>query len=820
MSCVNWKIFLVSQMLILGVSACNPLGGRNSQADAGHTPGLVDDSPPADDDQPASEPNPTISFSGVSSLSGARGQSINLAPTELDAGEGASITNCEISSGGTLPSGLTLNSQTCVLSGELLSLLSTTTFELTVTNSFSKTATAQVSLGVSENYVDSNNNATGFGGASKVGLQWNADKLILAADTDCDGNMSEGETVYTNCSELDSTWTPQWDSLVHYWKFNGSLAPSRGSSTLTAYNGATFSSTNMKLGSGAASFDGVDDYLSGNLPINFNSSSEISISFWHYVDSAPSQSKIPLFFITDSTWIQFTQLANNAGYWFQIDDGDNTAGVSGTVQGKWTHVVGTHKTSDNKLEIYMNGYLDYADDASIPLTGTTHSIYLGNNNGGSHHIHGKIDDLAIWNKKLTEAEIRHIYQRQVPKFSGQIESRVMDYGASNSWSGLKWISTLPFGKEIPADANASGSVTIADSESSSDYSSLLGSTGSTSDNNLSQSLVSLFQFEGAGRKEEVSGENLTYIGNGWGKAAVNSFSKLGQQSANFDRNDEILLTEQGSNMGVLTGPPLTISSWIYMESFPYLDSSIGVIVGKCVSDCVYYFAIKNQKLSLTANASGTTTIYDSTALTNSHLNRWLHVAVTVTSGNLITFYVDGQAFGTATYTGTGTFGDPTTGMVVGAMRDDNGIIRLEFSGFIDETAIWSRALHVSEIHQLHRRGSNNILYQVRSCTTADCSDNPAWTGASNTRESYFSETHNRKPYNFDVNNCSATNLVLQTSPSLMFSCFSGALSQLTSQRYLQYRAILSSDNSNASNCDYGSGATWCSPELKSVEVIP
>jgi hypothetical protein len=274
------------------------------------------------------------------------------------------------------------------------------------------------------------------------------------------------------------------------------------------------------------------------------------------------------------------------------------------------------------------------------------------------------------------------------------------------------------------------------------------------------------------------------------------------------------------SLGILTGPPFSISSWIYMEAFPFRDSATGVIAGKCISDCAYYLAIKNQKLSLTVSSSGSTTTYDSTALTNSHLGRWLHVAVTVTSANLVTFYVDGQEFGTATYTNTGMISDDAIGVSIGAIQDDSGHIRFEFSGFIDETAIWSRALHVGEIQQLHRRGSNNILYQVRSCTTADCSDNPSWTGASNSRESYFSESHNRKPNNFDVNNCSATNLVMQVSPSLMFSCFSGALSQLMSQRYFQYRAILSNDNSNASNCDYGSGATWCSPELKSVEIIP
>ena len=36
----------------------------------------------------------------------------------------------------------------------------------------------------------------------------------------------------------------------------------------------------------------------------------------------------------------------------------------------------------------------------------------------------------------------------------------------------------------------------------------------------------------------------------------------------------------------------------------------------------------------------------------------------------------------------------------------------------------------------------------------------------------------------------------------------------TIQQCFQYRAIMESDDTST-NCDYGSGATWCSPELKS-----
>ena len=51
---------------------------------------------------------------------------------------------------------------------------------------------------------------------------------------------------------------------------------------------------------------------------------------------------------------------------------------------------------------------------------------------------------------------------------------------------------------------------------------------------------------------------------------------------------------------------------------------------------------------------------------------------------------------------------------------------------------------------------------------------------------------------------------------MLFSAFT---SPVGTSRYFQYRTILESDDTGTA-CDYGSGPTWCSPELKSVTVDP
>lgn len=54
---------------------------------------------------------------------------------------------------------------------------------------------------------------------------------------------------------------------------------------------------------------------------------------------------------------------------------------------------------------------------------------------------------------------------------------------------------------------------------------------------------------------------------------------------------------------------------------------------------------------------------------------------------------------------------------------------------------------------------------------------------------------------------------------MTFSNFSSSGLSVTNNRYFQYRTILESDDENLL-CNYGSGATACSPELKSVTIGP
>jgi surface protein len=711
----------------------------------------------------------------------------------------------------------------------------TATPTMTPTSTATPTATSTPTAPIgASGFTDSDNTASGFGGGSLVGVQWNTsstNKVILAPDTDCDGNTSEGETVYTNCAELDASWTPQWSSLTAYWKMNGDWTDIRNARSVTAVGTPSFT-TAAKLGPNATTFDGIDDYLNFGDQFDLGTNS-LSMTVWIKT--------------TDSSYHLLTKSVadGNNQRWFLLygskDCGDSQTGlwaalhcpaagplctpsVTGINDGQW-HQVGMVMDRSDKLKIFVDGVLRSSLSISAcngASLNSTFSAYFGNYGNASGtgptsngSFQGSADDLAIWTTALTDAEIATIYSRQSAKYSGQLTSRVMDYGSSRVWNGLKWLTTLPFGKELPGDVDGSGTITSADSETSTDYPSLVGSTGATTDNDLMSGLLGLWHLnesaanfsgtldfaDSSGNARHLTDSGASTYGNAGVFGSAAGFAAASQATASLT--------------GLSGDATYSVSAWIR----PTATSQMGILgwgnSGAALGASGLWINYAGTGV-ISAQFAGAHVAYN-TSNCLATINQWNHVVFTKTPGPITTtttLFVNGVSCGTL----TGSSSTPNVTNSTLAIGTWANFGSQKFSGQIDEVAIWSRALHADEARQLYRRGANRIKHQVRTCTTSDCSDNPTWIGPDNTNGSYFSELNNYSTYNYDLGTCAGTSM-MRGSPSLLFSCFTSALSNLTSQRYFQYRAILESDDATT-NCNYGSGATWCSPELRSVEVKP
>jgi hypothetical protein len=130
---------------------------------------------------------------------------------------------------------------------------------------------------------------------------------------------------------------------------------------------------------------------------------------------------------TASMWVRPTarhnaaaMLLNSGSYSIRLEQ-DGTDNVGFTVSGvadytfnyaaplnTWTHLVFTGIVNQTKL--YVNGNLQetIAQDGGLPVT------YIGGTVGADRSIRGKLDDVRIYNRALTEKEIKTLY-KMVPQ---------------------------------------------------------------------------------------------------------------------------------------------------------------------------------------------------------------------------------------------------------------------------------------------------------------------------------------------------------------------------------------------------------------------
>lgn len=197
-----------------------------------------------------------------------------------------------------------------------------------------------------------------------------------------------------------------------------------GSGILTNTNTETV--WNRSQGQYSLAFDGVDDYVAINRG-QFDWTPQLSVSCWTKITShttfdrqtilegrmgAGAQRGICIF--------HDNQVATNGIAVGSIDTGAVTQLIYSAnnvvTMGQWVHVCFVWKsTAANQAFIYINGKLSGTGTLSLTLTGATESWRLGNTNFPSTSLDphdGNIDDLRIYNRALTNAEIVILSRRR------------------------------------------------------------------------------------------------------------------------------------------------------------------------------------------------------------------------------------------------------------------------------------------------------------------------------------------------------------------------------------------------------------------------
>ena len=200
------------------------------------------------------------------------------------------------------------------------------------------------------------------------------------------------------------------DGLVGYWPFNGNANDESGNGNNGTVNGATLTADRNGVANSAYSFD--KSFIDvGNNPNLSITNSGFTVSVWALKTGSSNQWHI-LGKRKMDVGFQYQLSSNNLPLglaWGGQTPGENSFIESGTIinSDKWNFFTGTY--IQNKWKLYLNGIL--IDSLIAPLTDNVNTNLLIGSSGivDNSPFKGIIDDIAIYNRALSQQEITALY---------------------------------------------------------------------------------------------------------------------------------------------------------------------------------------------------------------------------------------------------------------------------------------------------------------------------------------------------------------------------------------------------------------------------
>lgn len=464
--------------------------------------------------------------------------------------------------------------------------------------------------------------------------------------------------------ELSSSSLNGDANLKGYWKFESNLTDtSSEGNNLTAGGSPSYVAAKFNNGIDLEASSSQYAYINDNASLSITG--DISFSAWVKLEQLPSS--FGDYFAIMNKWDDLT--SNNRSYIFSIDNTNKleviytSDGASGTGSwtmaetssavvdssdvGNWVHLAGTADVSAKTIKLYKNGKplgVSYVYQNSTSIYNGSSAFIVGAKGNPastkSDYFDGVLDDLAIFDRVLTDAEINELYY--------------------DSPQNGNWTSSL----EIQSDSDQ-----VSGSSNLTNFPALISSA------NLSSAVY-------AGLNPSFGDYSL-------------DLERSSSQYATIS---------DASQTGLDISGDFTIEAWIELESLPSgAGPGYYTICGKYDTGSdkrSYLFAFENSIgdylnifYSQDGTQAGMTHIRGSVQFTSADINRWVHVAVTVdVSAKTATFYKDGVAntSNTLVLSGATSVYNSNVNFDVGAFRVGGSIYSTSyFDGNIKNLRVFS-----------------------------------------------------------------------------------------------------------------------------------
>ncbi|RMD66488.1 hypothetical protein D6817_04000, partial [Candidatus Pacearchaeota archaeon] len=243
---------------------------------------------------------------------------------------------------------------------------------------------------------------------------------------------------------------PDADTVLLLHMNGNSLDSSNNGHPVSETGGITCNSIGMF--NQACTFDGLDDYLTVEVPGLIEGLPALTISAW-VKNAAPASGDRYVTSVGGN--IMYFRLENDGRYLFAVY---NDTGSVGQIKSdnrlddtNWHHLVGVYDGSNVKL--YVDGVLQ---SQIASLTGTIerqNNVLKIGALGSGRLWNGLIDEFAVWQRALSETEIQQLYSQGSNSVSGSFESTLIDMGGQFNVLDASWVESTPGATRIEISAD-------------------------------------------------------------------------------------------------------------------------------------------------------------------------------------------------------------------------------------------------------------------------------------------------------------------------------------------------------------------------------
>lgn len=223
------------------------------------------------------------------------------------------------------------------------------------------------------------------------------------------------------------------DGLVLYFPFNGNANDESGKGYNGIVYGATLTADRFGNPNSSYGFDGIDDYIEVINNPDINPGNAITISAWYkyssfvgdgnnsIIDKGVGSYVYPYYQyhlgISDRTYTDQNGKSDPGIIKFELSPNNtlvsNHSDVNALDYNNWCHIASVFDGSTMKL--YLNGILLRIEDAIGTLQDNGRNLIIGSFSnqssmppGRNHFTKGSIDDIRIYNRALSEPEIKQL----------------------------------------------------------------------------------------------------------------------------------------------------------------------------------------------------------------------------------------------------------------------------------------------------------------------------------------------------------------------------------------------------------------------------